>query len=161
MVTLIDVYTSDKDSPTYSPCACTTVKKLSRVLGRVYDAALAASEINVTQFAVMRSIARHDGEPLARVADELQMDRTSLYRAISPLERRGWIEVAAGVDGRSRSVRVTREGAQVLRKAAVEWDELQHKLIASFGKSAWTSLTAELNRLNECAAKLDGGKHLK
>jgi DNA-binding MarR family transcriptional regulator len=157
---MIDVYTSHKDSPTYSPCACTTVKKLSRLLGRVYDAALAPSKINVTQFAVMRSIARHDGEPLARVADELQMDRTSLYRAITPLERDGWIEVAAGVDGRSRSVRVTSEGARLLREAAVEWAELQHQLITSFGKSAWTSLAAELNRLNECAANLDGAKHL-
>ena len=104
---MIDVYTSYKDSST-SPCACTTVKKLSRVLGRVYDSALAPSGINVTQFAVMRGIARHDGEPLVRVAEKLQMDRTSLYRAIAPLERDGWIEVAAGVDARSRSARLYR-----------------------------------------------------
>ena len=137
------------------PCACTTVKKLSRVLGRVYDAALAPSEINVTQFAVMRSIARHDGEPLARVADDLQMDRTSLYRAISPMERDGWIEPCAGVNARSRSVRLTRKGTHVLRSAAAEWDELQHKLIESFGKAAWTELSAELKRLSKCAAELE------
>jgi len=152
---MIDVYTSLKDSPSSLPCACTTVKKLSRVLGRVYDAALAPSEINVTQFAVMRSIARHDGEPLARVADEMQMDRTSLYRAIAPMEREGWLEPSTGADGRSRSVRLTRKGKQVLRRAAAEWDELQHKLIESFGKAAWTELSAELKRLSRCAAEFE------
>jgi DNA-binding MarR family transcriptional regulator len=151
---MIDVYTSYKDSST-SPCACTTVKKLSRVLGRVYDSALAPSGINVTQFAVMRGIARHDGEPLVRVAEKLQMDRTSLYRAIAPLERDGWIEVAAGVDARSRSARITRKGERVLSSAAAEWDELQRKLIKSFGKDEWNSLSAELKRLSKCAVELD------
>jgi DNA-binding MarR family transcriptional regulator len=131
------------------------VKKLSRVLGRVYDSALASSGINVTQFAVMRSIVRHDGEPLARVADDLHMDRTSLYRAIAPMERDGWIESAAGMDARSRSVRITRKGTQVLRRAVAEWDQLQHGLIKSFGKSEWSSLASELNRLRQCAAELE------
>ena len=157
---MIDVYTSHKDSPTYAPCACTTVKKLSRVLGRVYDAALAPAAINVTQFAVMRAIARHDGEPLARVASELQMDRTSLYRAIAPMERDGWIELAAGMDARSRSARVTRKGSRVLANAAAEWDELQHNLMKAFGKAEWNSLAAELQRLSECAAELEGSKQL-
>jgi len=151
---MIDVYTSYKDSPATSPCACTTVKKLSRILGRTYDSALASSGINVTQFAVMRCISRHGGEPLARVADELEMDRTSLYRAIAPMERDGWIELATGINARSRSARVTRKGAQALARAAVEWDRLQHNLIKTFGKAEWGRMAAELHRLGECAAKL-------
>ena len=59
-------------------CVCTTVKKLSRLLGRAYDEALEGSEINITQLAVMRCIIRRAGEPLCRVAEELEMDRTSL-----------------------------------------------------------------------------------
>jgi len=84
-----------------------------------------------------------------------QMDRTSLYRAIAPLERDGWIEVAAGVDARSRSARITRKGERVLSSAAAEWDELQRKLIKSFGKDEWNSLSAELKRLSKCAVELD------
>ncbi len=149
---ITDVYTSKKDSP----CACTTVKKLSRILGRTYDAALAPSGINVTQFAVMRSISRHDGEPLARVADELEMDRTSLYRAIAPMERDGWIKLAAGADSRSRAAVITAKGSRLLAKAADNWENVQGSLINTFGKSEWTSLVSELKRLGQCAAVANG-----
>ena len=83
------------------PCACTSVKKLSRVLGRVYDAALSVSPMNVTQLAVLRCIVRRRGEPLMRVAEELEMDRSSLYRALHPMVRDGWVEIATGPDARS------------------------------------------------------------
>jgi DNA-binding MarR family transcriptional regulator len=146
----MDVYTSIKGSSFSSPCACTTVKKLSRVLGRAYDAALAPSGITVTQLAVMKCISRHDGEPLARVADELEMDRTSLYRAIAPMVRDGWIKQADGADSRSRSAVVTRKGAQVLAKAAKGWDQIQEHVIGSFGRTEWKALVAELQRLGDC-----------
>jgi DNA-binding MarR family transcriptional regulator len=160
---IIDVYTSKKETlkspsskhaPSSSPCACTTVKKLSRVLGRVYDARLAPSGINVTQFAVMRCISRHNGEPLARVAEELEMDRTSLYRAIAPMQRDGWITLAAGTDGRSRSALVTRKGVQVIAKAGGEWDQIQNHLIGAFGKEEWRALVKALARLSQCAGTI-------
>jgi DNA-binding MarR family transcriptional regulator len=149
---MIDVYASKKDS-TSSLCACTTVKKISRVLGRAYDSALASAEINVTQYAVLRCIARHSGEPLARVAEELEMDRTSLYRAIAPMAREGWIKIAAGADGRSRSAKVTGKGGKILDDAGGEWEKVQEQLLGAFGKSEWRALASELHRLGECVRK--------
>src|SRR5499427_8859833 len=99
------------------PCACTSVKKLSRVLGRVYDAALAGSPMNVTQLAVLRCISRRKGEPLMHVAEELEMDRSSLYRALDAMLRDRWVEIAAGIDDRSRTAVITRKGHQLLKKA--------------------------------------------
>jgi DNA-binding MarR family transcriptional regulator len=130
---------------------CTTVKKLSRLLARAYDEALEGSEVNITQLAVMRCIIRRAGEPLCRVAEELEMDRTSLYRAIAPMIRDGWIEVTVGTDARSRLAKVTRKGSQVLAKAGSAWDSIQGRLIETFGKDAWKSLVGELNRLADCA----------
>jgi len=37
------------------------------------------------------------GEPLARIADELELDRTSLYRAINPMIRDGRVTVMDGL----------------------------------------------------------------
>jgi DNA-binding MarR family transcriptional regulator len=146
------VYTSNK--PGLIPCACTTVKKLSRILGRTYDESMTHSGMNITQFAVVRCIARRAGEPLSRVAEELEMDRTSLYRAIAPMVRDGWIEITAGTDARSRSARVTRAGAQVLAKAIARWNKVQSSLIESFGKEAWTALVGEIYRLADSAASI-------
>src|SRR5260370_5366653 len=107
-----DVYTSNM--PSSIPCACTTVKKLSRILGRAYDEALEGSGINIAQLAVVRCIIRRAGEPLSRVAEELEMDRPSLYRAVAPMIRDGWIEVTAGSGGRSRAGEGTGRGKRVL-----------------------------------------------
>ncbi len=75
------------------------------------------------------------------------MDRTSLYRAIAPMIRDGWLEMAAGTDARSRSAKVTPKGKQLLAKAAVPWNTIQEGLLGSFGKDAWKALVGELSRL--------------
>jgi DNA-binding MarR family transcriptional regulator len=79
------------------------------------------------------------------------MDRTSLYRAIAPMLRDGWLVMAKGSDARSRSATITKKGRQILAKAATGWDDIQDRLIRSFGPSAYGSLMVELNRLADCA----------
>lgn len=99
----------------------------------------------------MRCIARCEGEPLAHIADELEMDRTSLYRAITPMVRDGWLDIKKGSDSRSRSARLTRKGSAVLANAAPGWEQVQKSLIDAFGKQAWNALASEINRLADCA----------
>ena len=94
------------------------MKKLSRILGRAYDAALAGAGVNITQLAVMRCISRRDGEPLVRVAEEMEMDRTSLYRAVNPMVRNGWIVLARGADARSRTAKITKKALNFWPKPA-------------------------------------------
>ncbi len=79
------------------------------------------------------------------------MDRTSLYRAIAPMVRNGWLNMVDGIGARSRTAIITRKGAQVLAKAGKSWDRIQDRLIGRFGKTKWIALVAELNKLAECA----------
>lgn len=145
----IDVYTTLPSS--VNQCACTVVKKASRVLGRVYDGHLASNGINITQLAVLRCMDRRAGEPLARVAEEMEMDRTSLYRAINPMMRDGWLR-PAGSRGRTRSVELTTKGKKLLREANKNWAKSQESLIGKFGQRAYDALLSELYRLADCAA---------
>src|SRR5262245_65338982 len=92
------------------PCTCTTVRRASRMLARAFDVALEPAGLNVTQLAVLRAIERHPGEPLTRVAEDLCMDRTSLYRAIKPMQRDGWLRICATDDVRSRTAEFTATG---------------------------------------------------
>ena len=98
------------------PCVCTSIRKAARVLARTYDGALAPSGMNVTQLAVMRALLRHPHEPLARVAEDLAMDRTSLYRAIEALRKQRWVTLSDGNDSRSRSAAITKSGALALKR---------------------------------------------
>jgi DNA-binding MarR family transcriptional regulator len=133
------------------PCACTTVRRASRVVARVFDAALEPAGLNITQLALLRAVQRHPGEPLLRVAEDLCMDRTSLYRAVTPMQRDGWLNISAGADGRSRAAELTRKGLQVLEAADPVWIRTQTAIIERFGRAKWPALVGDLERLAACA----------
>jgi DNA-binding MarR family transcriptional regulator len=146
-----DVYTSLESG--INPCASSTVKKLSRVLGRVYDLKLSAAGINITQLAVLRCITRRRGEPLVRVAEEMEMDRTSLYRAVAPMIREGWIISAKVKGARFHTARITPKGRRLLANANRYWEDIQSSVIGRFGQKEYDSLLAELYRLADCATE--------
>jgi DNA-binding MarR family transcriptional regulator len=99
---------------------------------------------------VLRAIQRHEGEPLTRMAEDLCMDRTSLYRAIEPMRRDGWVTVSSGADARTRSARFTAKGLKVLKEADSYWGQLQTAAIDRFGREKWAALVSELERLSAC-----------
>jgi DNA-binding MarR family transcriptional regulator len=146
-----DVYTSLPSG--IDPCACTTVKKLSRVLGRRYDSNISPAGINITQLAVLRCVARRIGEPLIRVAEEMEMDRTSLYRAIAPMIRDGWLVSGDATHVRFRTAKVTPKGRQLLTNANKRWEGVQRDVIGKFGQAKYQALLDELNRLADCAVE--------
>ena len=133
------------------PCACNSVRRAARILARAYDSALDGCGLNITQLAVMRAVERHPGQPLTRVAEDLAMDRTSLYRALAGLQRQRWISLSAGPDGRARSASVTAAGAAALERAHPRWSLLQRRLKERFGAEPWRVLHEELLRLSRCA----------
>jgi DNA-binding MarR family transcriptional regulator len=113
--------------------------------------------MNVTQFAVMRAVERHENEPLSRVADDLVMERTSLYRAVALLERNNWIKLKSGRDNRSRCASITRLGRKVLERAHPGWAHTQSAVVEKFGRDRWTQFVALMQRLSQCAADLEPG----
>ena len=139
-------------APVPRPCACTSMRKTSRILARAFDAALADSGLNITQLAVMRGVLRHPREPLSRVAEDLAMDRTSLYRALAALAKQHWINLSDGADSRSRTAALTKQGEAVLAAAEPGWANTQRALIERFGAAQWQVLVEELRRLADCAS---------
>jgi DNA-binding MarR family transcriptional regulator len=113
--------------------------------------------MNVTQLAVMRAVERHENEPLSRVADDLVMERTSLYRALALLERYKWIRLSSGRDKRSRRASITEAGRKALERAHPDWAHIQSAIVGNFGRDRWGHFVAEMQRLLRCAAELDPG----
>jgi len=130
------------------------VRKAARVLARIFDGGLAESGLNITQLAVLRALLRHPHEPLSRVAEDLAMDRTSLYRALAAMEKQHWVMMRDGPDGRTRTAVLTRTGEAVLARADPGWASTQRALIERFGAAQWQNLVAELRRLADCAEAL-------
>lgn len=142
------------DSPTFA-CACTTLRKASRAVTRAYDDALAANGMTTAQFAILRHIAR--GEPLAlsRLAEQLVLDRTSLYRALAPIEARGWVSIGAGA-GRTKLASLTAAGRGAIDAAEADWEGVQARIVGAMGKEKWMELEAALQAVTELAERGPG-----
>ena len=75
------------------------------------------------------------------------MDRTTVTRNLRPLERRGFIEMDAGLDRRAHIVRLTEQGRQAMKAGLPFWQQAQAAVISRFGQERTTALLIELQVL--------------
>lgn len=127
------------DSPASAPCACTSLRKATRTLDRLYDGCLAPHGITTTQFALMRNIERAGAIVLNQLAALLVMDRTSLYRTIRAIEEAGWVSITDG-PGKARLARITDAGRAMLRRVEPDWQDLQAQIHDRLGEDGWARL---------------------
>jgi DNA-binding MarR family transcriptional regulator len=121
-------------------CACFDLRKATRAVSRLYDDCLRPLDLNITQYSLLRVI---EGEPQISVSTlgrTMVMDRTSITRALVPLERDGLVRSDAGSDKRTRIVSVTKKGAKLLASARPRWDEAQKILLALIGDRRWMAM---------------------
>jgi DNA-binding MarR family transcriptional regulator len=133
-------------------CACTALRKASRAVTRLYDETMDETGMSIVQFSILRNIARHDALPLMQLADRLVMDRTTLYRALKPIEQRGWISLSDG-GGRSKLASLTARGQKALQDATSAWQAAQARLLGRVGMQDWAAIEASLARLVEIASE--------
>src|ERR1700691_4886741 len=131
------------------PCACPTLRKATLAVSRIYNDALGATGMNVTQLAILRAIGRAgDGAPaLSRLVESLVMDNTSLYRGLGPLIRSRWVVVTQAGKGRTKLVRLTIKGRRVTDAAAEPWEAAQSRVVEAFGVERWAALHKSIAEL--------------
>ncbi len=125
-----------------SGCACTALRKASRAITRLYDAGLVAHGLTISQFALLRHIARAGEIGLSRLAEAMVMDRTTLYRLLRPVEAAGWVETRAEAKGKTRLARLTAEGKAVIARAEADWQACQDEVRRRLGEPVWADLHA-------------------
>jgi DNA-binding MarR family transcriptional regulator len=133
-----------------SGCACTLLRKAARAVGHVYDEALAAHGMTTAQFAILRTIVRGEPLPLSRLAEQLVLDRTSLYRALAPLEARGWIAVGKG-QGKTKLATLAPAGHIALSAAEADWHAVQARITGAMGDGQWAALQGALKAITGLA----------
>ena len=132
-------------SPAGLPCACTTLRKASRAVARLYEGHLAHAGLSATQFAILRALERGGTRNLRPLADELVMERTSLYRAIAPLERSGLVVIEADAgDARAQRAALTTAGRERIAAALPHWEAAQRTFVEGFGTGDYGGFIEEL-----------------
>ena len=80
-------------------CYALAARKSARHLSRLYDSHLAPADLSVSQFSILRLLKEHGRLKITQLAQLLIMERTSLVRALKPLQASGWV-VAERSDNR-------------------------------------------------------------
>ncbi len=132
-----------------SPCACARVRRASRALTRLYDGALAEAGISVTQFTILRMLARIGAASVTELAQATGHERSAMTRALRPLAGAGLVEIGAGGDQRSRGVRITEAGRATIARAEPGWRAAQAKIDAGLDAAERTQLFALLARVEQ------------
>jgi DNA-binding MarR family transcriptional regulator len=125
-------------------CTCGRLRRAARALTQLYDDLMAPSGLRVTQFSLLRTLARSGTARMSDLAGLLLLDRTALSRTLEPLAARGLVTIAPGCDGRTREVSLTRAGAGALRAAEPDWLRAQARVEAKLGANRVRTLVALL-----------------
>jgi DNA-binding MarR family transcriptional regulator len=99
------------------------VQRAARALARRFDDVLRPFGLTNGQFSLLISLNRPEPPSMGPVASLLAMDRTTLTAALKPLERRGLVKVSQDPsDRRSRILRLTGKGQNLLARAVPVWE---------------------------------------
>jgi len=138
---------SAADRPNPNDCNCLAIRQAARQVTQLYDRHLAAADLRATQFSVLARLDRRGPLAIHELAASMVMDRTTMGRALQPLERDGLIAVEPGRDARTRMLRLTGAGKRRLTKAVALWRRAQAEFESAYGSSEAARLRAALARV--------------
>ena len=118
-------------------CFSLASRRLSRVIGQIYDQALAGSGLKITQFSVLTAVGYAQGQDLPLGVIAKAMDKSTLTRALNPLVRDGFVILNKGEDRRQRSVKLTTAGHLLLAEATVSWGQAQSQIETLLGETSF------------------------
>ncbi|MEX3985365.1 MarR family winged helix-turn-helix transcriptional regulator [Paraburkholderia sp. EG287A] len=127
---------------------CFAIRQASRHISNLYERHLSEAGITPTQLSILRTVGHCPSVTMAKLAEAMVMNRTTLVRALKPLLQRGL--VVAPCEGQShRRLRVvlTGRGLMKLDEAVVHWATAQARFERSFGKQQAAHLRTELFRM--------------
>ena len=131
-------------------CACDQLRRVTRGVTQVYDDAVVASGLRITQLPIFVGLASEGDLPLSVLADRLALDRTTLTRNLKVLEDRGLIRIYEHADdARVRMVTMTLEGSAMLTGALKRWAKVQEFVEERFGRERLVALEDELSAFSK------------
>lgn len=139
----------------FTPAHCVShnLQKTARAVARIYAEEMRASGLTRGQFPILESLAAVKVVPLSVLARRLYLDRTTLTRNLTPLEREGLVlRPPDPQDARVRHIAISPEGRRKLRAARRGWLRAQKRVLDLIGADAWRSLESTLQGLRRAVS---------
>jgi DNA-binding MarR family transcriptional regulator len=128
------------------PCVCTSMRRATRAVTRLYDREFREVGLRSTQFTLLQAL--HIGGDLTQglLGSALSLDSTTLTRSLQPLVEAGWVKSERGEDRRERYLRLTASGQRKYEDALPAWRRAQNQLKKTLGRD-WDRLERDLRQI--------------
>jgi DNA-binding MarR family transcriptional regulator len=135
------------------PCACQSLRRLTRLVTRIYDQELRKADIEITQFGLLTALAALGEANQKTLSAGFAMDSTTLTRTLALLRRQRWISIKRGKDRRERVLRLTEAGKERLATAQPHWREAERRLKQTLGERNWKQMQSTISEAAAAAAE--------
>lgn len=126
-------------------CNCFALRQAARHVTQIYERHMSAVHLTAAQFTILSKLNRRPGWTMLELAESMVMDRTTLVRALKPLQRDGLIVTeAAPQDARTHVFNLSAAGRRKLDAAYLAWRAAQDEFEQGFGAERAKALRAEL-----------------
>jgi DNA-binding MarR family transcriptional regulator len=131
--------------PSFDECNCFALRQAARYVTQLYERHLGQVGVTPAQFTILAKLSRRSNLTMIDLADAMVMDRTTLVRALKPLQRDGLVSVeSAEHDARTHVFSLTRRGERLYGEAVQAWRAAQEEFEQKFGHARSKALRAEL-----------------
>ena len=128
-----------------SACICNNLRRTARLVTNYYDKLLEPTGLRVSQLTILVVLYRFGTQTINEMAEQLELDRTTLSRNLKPLARQGLLTIALGSDQRTRVVTLTAEGEETLLRVLPLWEQTQSYMVEGIGEANASLLLAQLS----------------
>jgi DNA-binding MarR family transcriptional regulator len=133
------------DTSAVRRCVGGNIRRTDRVVTQFYDEILAPSGLSAPQFGLLAILAQVAPITIHRLAEHMDIDRTTLTRNLKLLIKQNLVQSLEGEDRRMRRMLLTQEGEQALRHAWPLWQEAQARIECGLGRERFDALLTELS----------------
>jgi DNA-binding MarR family transcriptional regulator len=127
---------------------CFALRQASRFISQIYGRHLATVGLTTTQYSILDRLNRLGDMTMQQLSVAMVLDRTSIVRAIRPMQRDGLLETRKD-GGRELTIVLTKPGAELRQKAYPLWVIAQSEFEERFGSERMKALRRELFDLTD------------
>jgi DNA-binding MarR family transcriptional regulator len=129
-------------------CNCFASRKAARLITKLYEERLATVGVTSTQFSILVYVDEVGAASMKDLVEVLVMERTSVVRALQPLERDGLLAIGPHEqDARRNVVRLSDAGRARLAEAMPVWQAAQEEFERKFGAPLADELRATTHKM--------------
>jgi DNA-binding MarR family transcriptional regulator len=126
-------------------CNCFAARQAARHVTRLYERHFAAANVTSAQYSILVLLDEQHGMTMKELAKALVMDRTTLLRALKPLQRDGFVNSQRSEgDSRQLILELSAGGQRKLKEARRAWKKAQAEFESRMGSARAARMRSEL-----------------